>query len=63
MRIDSHDLRFDTCGLKYIDSFATILVFQVFVEVRTRAEASDENDTLDDVSSKFFKSLDVKHLR
>ena len=57
MRSESHHLRFDTCGLEYIDSLATILLLQVFIEVRTRTETSDENDTLDDVSSVFFKLL------
>ena len=53
IRSDSHHLRSDTCGLEYIDSFATILFLQVFIKVRTRTETSDENDALDDVSSVF----------
>ena len=43
---DSHHLRFDACGLEYVDFFANILLLQVLVEVRTRTETSDENDTL-----------------
>ena len=55
---DSHHLRFDACGLEYIDLFATIPIFQVLVEVRTRTETSNENDTLDDMSS-----LCLNHLK
>ena len=60
---DTHYLRFDACGLKYIDFFATIMVFQVLVQVRTGTETSNENDALDDVSSTSSKSLEVKLLR
>ena len=59
---DYHHLRFDTCRLEYIDSFATILLLQVLIKVRTRAEASNENDTLVDVNLMFLKQFDVKLL-
>lgn len=48
--VDSHHLRSDACRLEYIDFFATIILFQVLVEVRTRSETTNENDALDDVS-------------
>ena len=60
---DAHHLRSDACGLEYINIFATIPIFQVLVEVRTRTETSNENDTLDEVSSIAFKSFEVKLLR
>lgn len=61
--VDSHHLRFDACGLEYIDFFATINIFQVLVEVRTRTETSNENNALDGVSSISIKSFEVKLLR
>ena len=60
---DTHYLRFDACGLKYIDVFATNILFRVVVQVRTRTETSNEDDTLDDVSSTSFKLFEVKLLR